>query len=65
MDRNVLMWYALVERMEEKRMVKRVYSSKVEGSRARGRAKLRWMDSVKDSVDGNEYRRCEKVCARS
>jgi hypothetical protein len=35
MDINVLRWYGHVERMEEERIVKRVYSAKVEGSRAR------------------------------
>jgi hypothetical protein len=33
MDRNVLMWYGHVERMEEERMVKRVYSAKMQGSK--------------------------------
>jgi hypothetical protein len=40
MDINVLRWYDHVERMEEERMVKRVYVAKVECSRTRGR----WMD---------------------
>jgi hypothetical protein len=50
MDRNVLRWYGHVERMEEERVVKRVYMSNVEGSRKRGRPKLRWMDGVKAAV---------------
>jgi hypothetical protein len=35
-----------VDRMEEERVVKRVYMSNVEGSRKRGRPKLRWLDGV-------------------
>jgi hypothetical protein len=41
--------------MEDERMVKRVYSAKVEGSMARRRPKMRWMDSVKSGVEKNEY----------
>jgi hypothetical protein len=49
--------------MEEERIVKRVYSAKVEGSRARGRPKMRWMDGVGASVKRNgtsieEAKRC-------
>jgi trehalose utilization protein len=44
---EVLSWYGHVERMEEERVVKRVYRSKVEGNRGRGRLKLRWVDGVK------------------
>jgi hypothetical protein len=43
-DRNVLRLYVHVERMEEEKMVKRVYWSRSEGSRGKGRPKLRWMD---------------------
>jgi hypothetical protein len=47
----VLRWYGHVERMEEERVVKRIYMPKVEGSRIRGRPKLRWMDGVKSDVE--------------
>jgi hypothetical protein len=50
MDRNVLRWYGYVEKMKEERVVKRVYMSKVEGSRGRGRPKLKWMTGVKADV---------------
>jgi hypothetical protein len=50
MDINVFMWYGHVERMEEEKIVKGVYSAKIEGSRASGRPKMRWMDSVGQSV---------------
>jgi hypothetical protein len=39
MNRNVLRCYGHVKRMEEERIVKRVYIAKVEGSRARGSRK--------------------------
>jgi hypothetical protein len=51
MDINILRWYGHVERLEEERMVKSVYCAKVEGSRARRRPKMRWMDSVKARVE--------------
>jgi hypothetical protein len=51
-NRNMLRWHSLVKRMEDERIVKRVYSGKVEGSRARRKPKMRLMDmdSVKASV---------------
>jgi hypothetical protein len=65
MDRNVLMWYGHVERMEDERLVKRVYyMAKVKGSR--GRPKLRWMDNVKAGVERKtKYRRSKNMCAGS
>jgi hypothetical protein len=61
--RNVLRCYGHVERMEEERMFTMVYSAKVEGSRAKGRPKMRWIDSVKASVErkgmnAEEAKRC-------
>jgi predicted ArsR family transcriptional regulator len=42
------MWYGHVDRMEEERVVKR---ANVEGSRKRGRPKVRWMEEgVKAAV---------------
>jgi hypothetical protein len=48
---NALRRYGHVVRMEEERMVKIVYCAKIEGSRARGRPKMRWMYGVKASVE--------------
>jgi hypothetical protein len=39
-DINVLRWYGHVERIEEKRKVKRVYNAKVVSSRTKGRPKM-------------------------
>ena len=47
-ERNVLKWFGLVERIEEERLVKRVYRANVEGNRERGRPQRRWRDEVKE-----------------
>ena len=47
-ERNVLKWFGHVERMVEKRLVKRAYQENVEGNRGRGRPQRRWRDEVKD-----------------
>jgi hypothetical protein len=67
MDRNVLRLYGHLERMEEERIVKRVYIAKDEGSRVRGRPKMRGMDCVKASVEikGMNVEESKKVRARS
>ena len=47
-DQSVLRWFGHVERMEEDRLVKRVYQSDVMGVRRRGRPRRGWMDGVID-----------------
>ena len=37
-----------MERMEGDRLTKRIYISKVDGNRGRGRPKRRWRESVRD-----------------
>jgi hypothetical protein len=54
MDINVLRWFDHVENMEYEIIVKRVFGEKVDGvdgSRARGIPKMRWMDSLKASLE--------------
>ena len=46
MDQSVLRWFGHVERMDEERLVRRVYESNVEGTRRRGRPRKCWMDGV-------------------
>ena len=46
-ERNVLKWFGYVERMEEKRLVKRVYRANVEVNKGRGRPQRRWKDDGK------------------
>ena len=40
-------WFRHIERMEGKRLVKKIYRTEVEGNRGRGRPRRRWMDGVK------------------
>ena len=47
-DRGVLRWFGHVERMDDERIVKKIYKSEVDGVRAVGRPRMRWMDGVKD-----------------
>ncbi len=46
MQRNILKWFGHVERMESKRLTKRVYDSEVEGVRGRSRPRSRRRDGV-------------------
>ena len=50
MDQGVLRWFGHVERMENERLVKRVYESDIRGVRRRGRPKKCWMDGVKETL---------------
>ena len=47
-EQSVLMWFGHLERMEEDRLVKRVYQSDAMGVRMRGRPRRGWMDGVID-----------------
>jgi hypothetical protein len=61
MDINVMRWYGHVERMEEDRIAKRVYSAKVEDSRARGMPKMRrmvWRRVKRKGMCIEEVKRC-------
>ena len=46
----MLRWYGHVKRMDEDRVVKRVYVSECRGSRIRGRPRKRWIDSVRECL---------------
>ena len=46
----VLSWFGHMERMEESRLVKRVYSGECEGNNAFGRPKKKWIGSVRDCL---------------
>ena len=46
-DQRVLRWFGRVERMDEYRMVRRVFMAEVSGGRVRGRPRFGWMDGVK------------------
>ena len=49
-NESVLRWFGHVERMDDSRMVKRMYKSESIGTRPRGRMKRRWIDSVKECL---------------
>ena len=49
-DQSVLRWFGHIERMDEDRLVKRVYRAEVRGVAPRGRPQLRWMDGVKKAL---------------
>ena len=50
-DMNVLRWFGHVERMDNKRLLKKVMNAKVDGRSARGRNRLGWMDGVKRTLN--------------
>lgn len=55
-----LQWYGHVLRIGEDYLGKRVMEMKVEGTRARGRPKQRWMENVREDLrekglEGDEY----------
>ena len=43
-------WYGPIERMQETRMVKAIYSRKPISKRPTGRPKIRWEDDVKNDI---------------
>ena len=47
-DQGVLKW--LGHRMEEERIIKRIYRSRVEGERLWGRPRKGWRDGVKETL---------------
>ena len=51
-DVNVLRWFGHVERMDDKRLLKRVVNARVDGRGARGRPRLGWMEGVKKALNG-------------
>ncbi len=67
MKRRTLRWFGLVEKMENKEFVKKVYLSTVEGSRRRGRPLGRWEDKVKEYLNergmrGNDLEQARREC---
>jgi len=49
-----LEWIGHVVRMDQGRAVKKVFESKPEGSRRRGRPRLRWLENVERGSVGEE-----------
>ena len=49
-DEGILRWFCHVERMERDRIAKRVYVGERADSRSVGRARKRWIDTVKECL---------------
>ena len=50
-EESVLRFYGHMERMDDERLTKKVHCANVEGGRARGRPKKRWMDGVNELMN--------------
>ena len=50
-EQGLLRWFGHVERMEDRRMVKKITRSGVRGMRPRGRPRTGWMASVKRALE--------------
>src|SRR5277367_5245323 len=48
--RGLLGWFGHVERMDENRVVKKIYESVCEGSNVRGRPKKSWREGVNECL---------------
>ena len=51
-----LSWFGHVQRRDEDNIGKYVLNTRINGSRPRGRPKLRWMDRLKDDMKKNNIR---------
>ena len=66
-DEGVLQWFSHVERMENDRIVKRVYVGKCNGSHSVSKLQKRWINTVKEclkkrGLDVRQTRRMVRVC---
>ena len=56
-EEGVLRWFGHVERIENDRITKRVYTGECTGSRLLGRRPLKvWVDTVKDYLKKKSFR---------
>ena len=51
-----LSWFGHVQRRDDDNIAKSVLNTRIDGSRPRGRPKLRWMDRLKDDMKKNNIR---------
>jgi hypothetical protein len=58
--RKRLEWLGHVTRMDQRRVVKKIYDSKPEGRRKVGRPKLRWLDDVENNLRVMKIKRWRK-----
>ena len=54
MKANRLRWVGHLERMEENRQTKAVYTEELTGKRPRGRPRQRWKDNIKEDLQNLE-----------
>ena len=50
LEQNRLRWFGHVKRMNEVRLPRQAMEGRMSGKRGRGRPRMRWMDSVKNSI---------------
>ena len=50
-EKGMLRWFGHLERMEEQRVVRRVWEAEGIGRRGRGRPRRRWMDGIKEMLE--------------
>ena len=49
-DARLLRWFGHMERIDVKRLAKKVWKAEVSGRRPRGRSKFGWMDGMKQTL---------------
>jgi len=54
-------WLGHLERMEEDRMLKKIFTQKLEGTRHRGRPKKGWKEEVERDLQVLGVRRCREL----
>src|SRR5678815_4614790 len=52
---SMLRWFGHVERMNDSRLVKRMYSGECVGNRPAGRPMKKWIESVKECLEAVSY----------
>ena len=56
-------WLAYLERMEEDRMPKKIFTQELEGTRRRGRPRKRWKEEVERDLQALRVRRWRELVA--
>jgi len=55
-----LEWIGHVVRMDQGKIVKKIFESKPQGSRRRGRPTIRWLEDVEKDVREMKVKRCQQ-----
>jgi len=59
----MISWLGHLERMVEDRMLKKIFTQELEGTRRRGRPKERWKEEVERDLQVQEVRRWRELVA--